>query len=41
MAWDEASPHAALADVLRVHAWPYIRKLQASSPHCSFGWDAM
>lgn len=26
--WDEASPHVPLADVLRVHDWPYIRKLQ-------------
>lgn len=27
--WDEASPHVPLADVLRVHDWPYVRKLQA------------
>lgn len=26
--WDEASPHVPLADVLRVHDWPYVRKLQ-------------
>lgn len=31
--WDEASPHAPLADVLRVHDWAYVRKLQVSCAH--------
>ena len=26
--WDERSQRAALGDVLRVHDWPYVRKMQ-------------
>jgi hypothetical protein len=37
--WDEASPHVPLADVLRVHDWPYIRKLQVrgAAEHTTMG----
>jgi hypothetical protein len=36
--WDEASPHAPLADVLRVHDWAYVRKLQVSYAHLRVCW---
>lgn len=28
--WDESSQQAAISDILRVHDWPYVRKIQAA-----------
>ena len=32
MQWDEQDRLAPLADILRVHEWPYVRRIQARFP---------
>ena len=31
LAWDTGNSHAPMADVLRIHDWPYVRRIQV---HC-------
>ena len=32
--WEEGSRRAALADVMRVHEWNYVKRIQVGSAAC-------